>query len=155
MDPLPHFPPLSTSRELVSAFTNYMRFHFSVSQPKVQSSRARSFLLALPSHLPEKFNFSSCFSAEFITAVVDLFSFTAIGSDKVAYSMLKHLPHYGMHFFLLIFNLPWSCLSFHLKDIFVLFPSIRWESLLTFLLISGITLSPASQSFLNAPFYHV
>ena len=39
---------------------------------------------------------------------------------------------------------------------FLLFPSTRWESLSTLLLLSGITLSPsASQSFLNASFYVV
>ena len=33
---------------------------------------------------------------------------TATGPDKVAYSMLKHLPCSGMDFLLHIFNLSWS-----------------------------------------------
>ena len=39
-------------------------------------------------------------------------SSTAIGPDKVAYPMLKHLPHSGMDFLLHIFNLSWSLHSF-------------------------------------------
>ena len=38
--------------------------------------------------------------------------FTATGPDKVAYTMLKHLPRSGMDFLLHIFNLSWSLHSF-------------------------------------------
>ena len=42
----------------------------------------------------------------------NLSSSTAIGPDKVAYPMLKHLPRSGMDFRLHIFNLSWSSHSF-------------------------------------------
>ena len=50
--------------------------------------------------------------AEFHAAVSNLTSSTATGPDKVAYPMLKHLPHSGMDFLLHIFDLSWSSHSF-------------------------------------------
>ena len=58
---------------------------------------------------------SFCFSfspAEFLAAASNLFLSTAIGPDKVAYPMLKHLLRSSMDFFLHIFNLSWSSHSF-------------------------------------------
>ena len=82
---------------------------------------------------------------------------TAIGPDKVAYPMLKHLPRSDMDFLLHIFNLSWSSHSF--PSIWMtssIIPSTRWESLSTLLLPSGLSLSPpASQSFFSTPFYPV
>ena len=49
---------------------------------------------------------------EFLAAASNLSSSTAIGPDKVAYPMLKHLPRSGMDFLLHIFNLSWSLHSF-------------------------------------------
>ena len=50
--------------------------------------------------------FCSSFSpTEFLAAASDLSSSTATGPDKVAYSMLKHLPRSGMDFLFHIFNL--------------------------------------------------
>ena len=58
-------------------------------------------------------SFCSPFSpAEFLAAASNLSSSTATGPDKLAYPMLKHLPHYGMDFLLHIFNLFWSSHSF-------------------------------------------
>ena len=58
-------------------------------------------------------SFCSPFSpAEFLAAASNLSSSTAIGPDKVAYPMLKHLPRSGMDFLLHIFNLSWSSHSF-------------------------------------------
>ena len=58
-------------------------------------------------------SFCSPFSpAEFLVATSNLSSFTATGPYKVAYLMLKHLPHSGMGFLLHIFNLSWSSHSF-------------------------------------------
>ena len=58
-------------------------------------------------------SFCSPFSlAEFLAAASNLSSCTAIGLDKVAYPMLKHLPRSGMDFLLHIFNLSWSLHSF-------------------------------------------
>ena len=50
--------------------------------------------------------------AEFLAVTSNLSLFTATGPDKVAYPMLKHLPHSGMDFLLYIFNLSWSLHSF-------------------------------------------
>ena len=59
----------------------------------------------------------SCFCspsspAEFLAAASNLSSSTAIGPDKVAYPMIKHLPRSGMDFLLHIFNLSWTSYSF-------------------------------------------
>ena len=93
-----------------------MRSHFSISQPKALRSRARGYLSELrratcsvKSHL----SFCSPFTlAEFLAAASNLSSSTATGTDKVAYTMLKHLPRSGMDFLLHIFNLSWSLHSF-------------------------------------------
>ena len=97
--------------------------------------------------------FCSPFSpAEFLAAASNLSSSTATGPDKVAYPMLNHLPRSDMDFLLHIFNLSWSSHSFPS----IWFPYIRWESLSTLLLPSGLSLSPpAYQSCLNALFYPV
>ena len=43
----PNFPNCSSPRELASVYAAYLRFHFSVSQPKALCSRARSYLFEL------------------------------------------------------------------------------------------------------------
>ena len=43
----PSFPNCSSSRESTLVFPNYLRSHFSVSQPKVLHSRARGYLYEL------------------------------------------------------------------------------------------------------------
>ena len=116
----PNFPNCSSPRESASVYAAYLRSHFFVSQPKTLRSRARGYLSELrratcpeESHLP----FCSPFTpAEFHAAASNLS--TATGPDKVAYPMLKHLPHSGMDFLLHIFNLSWSSHSFYLEDIF-------------------------------------
>ena len=58
-------------------------------------------------------SFCSPFSpSKFLAAASNLFSSTAIGPDKVAYPMLKHLLCSGMGFLLHIFNLSRSSHSF-------------------------------------------
>ena len=58
-------------------------------------------------------SFCSPFSpAEFLAAASNLTPSTATGPDKVAYSMLKHLPRSGMDLLLYIFNRSWSSHSF-------------------------------------------
>ena len=58
-------------------------------------------------------SFCSPFSlAEFHAAASNLSPSTAIGPEKVAYPMQKHLPRSGMDFLLYIFNLSWSSHSF-------------------------------------------
>ena len=86
------------------------------SQPKALRSRARGYLTELRRatcsvefHSP----FCSPFSpAEFLAAASNLSSSTATGPDKVAYPILKYLPHSGMDLLLHIFNLSWSSHSF-------------------------------------------
>ena len=74
----------------------------------------------------------SFFPTEFLVAATNLSSSTAIGPDKVAYPMLKHLPCSGMDFLLHIFNLSWTLHSF---------PSIWKTSSILFFLESNSILS--------------
>ena len=58
-------------------------------------------------------SFCSPFSpTEFLAAAPNIFSSTSTGPDKVAYAILKHVPHFGMNFFLHIFNYSWILHSF-------------------------------------------
>ena len=111
----PNFPNCSSPRKSASIYAAYLRFHFSVSQPKALRGRARGYISELRrATCPEESHSSFCspFSlAEFLAAASNFFSSTATGPDKVAYPMLKHLPRSGMDF-LHIFNLSWSSPSF-------------------------------------------
>ena len=112
----PNFPNCSSPRESASVYAAYLRSHFSVFQPKALRSRARGYLTELrraTCSVESHSSFCSPFSpAEFLAAASNLCSSTATGPDKVAYSMLKHLPRSGMDFLLHIFNLSWSSHSF-------------------------------------------
>ena len=107
-----NFPNCSSPRESASVYAAYLRSHFSVSQPKALRSRARGYLTELrraTCSVESHSSFCSPFSpAEFLAAASNLSSSTATGPDKVAYSMLKHLPRSDMDFLLHIFNLSWS-----------------------------------------------
>ena len=122
-----NFPSCSSSMESGLVFADYLRSHFSVSQPKALRSRARGYLSELhratcpeESHLPFCLPF---FSAELFAASSNLSSSTATGPDKVAYPMLKHLPCSGMDFFLHIFNL-----LFHLEDLLYYIYPQDWKT---------------------------
>ena len=112
----PIFPNCSSPRESASVYAAYLRYHFSVSQPKTLRSRARGYLTELHQATCREESHSSFCSpfspAEFLAAASNLSLSTATGPDKVAYSMLKHLPRSGMDFLLHIFNLYWSSHSF-------------------------------------------
>ena len=112
----PNFPNCSFPRESALVYAAYLRSHFSVSQPKTLRSRARGYLSELrraTCPVESHSSFCSPFSlAEFLAATSNLSSSTAIGPDKVAYPMLKHLPRSGMDLLLHIFNLSWSLHSF-------------------------------------------
>ena len=112
----PNFPNCSSPRELASVYAAYLRSHFSISQPKALHSRARCYLFKLrraTCPVESHSSFCSPFTlAEFHAAASNFSSSTATGPDKVAYLMLKHLPHSGMDFLLHIFNLSWSSHSF-------------------------------------------
>ena len=105
----PNFPNCSSPRESASVYAAYLRSHFSVYQPKALCSRARGYLSELHHATCLKechSSFCSPFSpAELLAAASNLSLSTAIGPDKVAYLMLKHLPRSGMNFLLHIFNL--------------------------------------------------
>ena len=109
-------PNCSSPSESASFYAAYLRSHFFVSQSKALRSRARGYLSELRRvTCPEKSHLSFCspFSpTEFLAAASNLSSSTAIGPDKVAYPMLKHLPRSGMDFLLHIFKLSWSSHSF-------------------------------------------
>ena len=111
----PNFPNCSP-RESASVYVAYLRSHFSVFQPKALHSRARGHLSELRrATCPEESHLSFCSPftlIEFLAAASNLSSSTATGPDKVAYPMLKHLPHSGMDFVFHIFNLSWTSHSF-------------------------------------------
>ena len=111
-----NFPNCSSPRELALVYAAYLRSHFSVSQPKAPRSRARGYLTDLRrTTCPKESHSSFCclFSpAEFHAISSNLSSSSGTGPDKVAYSMLKHLPRSGMDFVLHIFNLSWTSHSF-------------------------------------------
>ena len=158
---LPYVSNCSSPRDLASVYVDYLRSHFSVSQPKALHSRTWGYLSKLcRATCPEESHSAFCspfYPAEFLAAATNLFFFTATGSHKVAYLILQVFPSSGMdflHTFLIFSNLciPFLLCGRHL----LLFSSIRWESLSTLLLLFGLSLSPpASQSFLNASFYRV
>ena len=113
----PNFPNCSSSSESASVFADYLRFHFSVFQPKALCSIASGYLSELrratcseESHS----SFCSLFSpTEFLAAASNLFLSTATGPDKVAYPMTKNCSRFGIDFLLHIFNLSLSLHSFH------------------------------------------
>ena len=86
-------PNCSSPRESASVYAAYLRFHFSVSQPKALRSRAIGYLSELRrvTCLEKSYSFfCSPFSpAEFLAAASNLSSSTATGPDKVAYPMLS------------------------------------------------------------------
>ena len=112
----PNFPNYSSLRDSASVYAAYLRSYLSVSQPKALRSRARGYLSELRrATCPEESHSSFCSSftlAEFLAAASNLSPSTATGPDKIAYPMLKHLPHSGMDLLLHIFNLSWSSHSF-------------------------------------------
>ena len=112
----PNFPNCSSPKESSSVYVAYLRSHFSVSQPKALRSRVRGYFSELRrTTSPVESHSSFCYpfsSAEFLAAASNLFSSTAIGPEKVACPMLKHLPRSGMDFLLYIFNLSWTLHSF-------------------------------------------
>ena len=149
----PNFPSCSSVRKSASA-----RFFC---QQKALRSRARGYLSELRrATCPVESHSSFCFPftpAEFLATASNLSSSTATDPDKVAYTMLKHLLALAWIFFFTFSIFPGLRIPFlpsgrHL----LLFPSTRWESLSTLLLLSGLSLSPpAYQSCLNASFHPV
>ena len=113
-------PPLLTSPFLSQGvgfgLHRLPEISLSISQPKTLCSKARGYLSELhqPTYMEEsQLSFCSPFSTvEFLAAASNLSSSTTTGPDKVAYTMLKHLPCSGMDFLLHIFNLSWTLHSF-------------------------------------------
>ena len=112
----PNFPKPFFSWESASVYAAYLRSHSFVSQPNALRSRARGYLSKIrraTCHVESHSSFCSPFSpAEFLAAASNLSSSTATGPDKVAYLVLKHLPHSGIDFLHYIFNLSWTLHSF-------------------------------------------
>ena len=108
-----NFPNCSSPKGSASVFVDYLRFHFSVSQPKALRSSARGYLSKLrrATCLEESYS-SFCSRTKFLAAATNLSLSTATGPDKVFYPMLKHFSRSGMNFLLHIFNLSWSLHSF-------------------------------------------
>ena len=112
----PNFSNCSSPRESALVYAAYLRCHFSISQAKALRSRARDYLSELrQATCPVESHSSFCSPftlAEFHAAASNFSSSNATGPNKVAYSMLQHLPCSGMDFFLHIFNLSWPSHSF-------------------------------------------
>ena len=112
----PNFPNCSCPWESASVFANYLRCHFFVFQPKALRSRATDYLSELcRATCPEESHSSFCYpfsATEFLAAATNLSLPTATGPNKVAYSMLMHLPRSGMNFLQRIFNFSQSLHSF-------------------------------------------
>ena len=154
----PNFPNCFSPRESASVFAAYLRSHFSVSQPKALRSRARGYLCKLCRPEESHSSFCSPFSpTELLAVACNLSSSTATGPDKVAYPMLKRLPRFDMIFFFTSSTSPGLRIPFLPSGRpLPLLPSIRWESLSTLLLPSGLSLSPSAyQSFLNTSYHLV
>ena len=149
------FPNCFSPRQSASVFANCLRSYFSVSQPKALRSRAGGHLSQLHRAMcPERYHSSFCspFSpAEYLAAATNLSSFTATGPGKVAYPMLKHLPHSGMDFLSHIFFTHNLCS--HLENILYSHLQDGKASRLSCMLPAYLSL--ASQSFLNASFYRM
>ena len=105
----PNFHNSSAPREAASVYVDYLRSHFSISHSKAVLSRASGYLSKLRrATCPEEFRSLSCSlftNTEFLSAATNFSSFNAIGTDNVAYSMLKHLLPSIMNFLLHMINL--------------------------------------------------
>ena len=110
-----NFPSCCSTRISASVYADYLKSHVSVSQPVNLPIKARGYLSEVRwTSCPENFHysFSSLFTfSEFFVAAANLFFYIAAGPDKVAYPMLKHIPHSHINL-LRIFNLFWSWYSF-------------------------------------------
>ena len=108
----PNFSNCSSPRQLASVFVDYPRSHFSVSQPKALRSRARVYLLKLrrvTCYEETHSSFCSSFSlAKFFCGCHISLLVHCHWPRQSCLSMLKHLPHFDMDFFLHICNLSWS-----------------------------------------------
>ena len=151
----PNFPNCSTSRKSALVFANYLRFHFSVSQPKALHSRARSYLSELRRvTCPEESHASFSipfYPLNFLRLPLASNCSLPLGRDKIAYPMLMHLLRSGMDFILYIFHH-----SFHLEDIFCYSHSQNRNISRFFCFLPAyLSLPPAYQSLLNALFYPI
>ena len=111
-----NFPSCSSSKESSSVYADYLRSHFSVSQPKALRIRAKSYFSGpRRATSPKESHLSFCspfYPDDFFAATTNRFSSTASGPDKVVYLILKHLPRFEMNFLLHMFNLSWTLHSF-------------------------------------------
>ena len=144
-----NFASCSSPRESLSVFVDYLRSHFSVSQPKATFPSSAE---------PRVLRFLSCCFAP-PSYMLNFLRLPQTSHRSLPPTLtklpitLKHLPHSGTNFPLHIFNPAFFLPS---ERHVLLFLSITWESFSTLLLSSILSLSPpASQSFLNALFYHV
>ena len=107
-------PTATAPRESTSVYDNYLRSVFCRSAKGfVQQCQSYLSELRLISCLQESYSSlcSRLISGKIFAATINIFSFTVTCPDRVAYSMLKHLPCSGMDF-LHIFSLSWSLHSF-------------------------------------------
>ena len=114
--PSSNFYNCSSPRESALVFIDYLRSHFSVSQPKALRSRARGYLSELrQARCPEESHSSFCFPffpAEFLAAATNSSSSIATGPDKVAYPMLQHFLALTWIFCYIFSIFPGLCIPF-------------------------------------------
>ena len=83
----PNFPNCSSPRESASVYADYLRSHFSVSQPKTLRSSARGYLSEIrQATCPEEYRlsfFSSFSPAEFLAATLNLSSSLPLAQTKL------------------------------------------------------------------------
>ena len=166
-----YLPPLLTSPTVTPSsptigfnlsLAYYQRYHFSISSQNLLS-RVRGYLSELRrATCPEKSHSSFCnpfFYNKFLAAATNLSLSTATDPDKLVYPCQCYSTFLTLAwiFSCTFSTFPVLCIPFLPSGGYLLkLSSLRWESFSALLLPSSLSLSPpASQSFLNASFYHV
>ena len=86
-----NFSNCSSVTDPALVFAEYLRSDLSVYQLKALRCKARGYLSELRTL---RCVIPLCHPTKFLAFATNPFSSTATGSDKVAYFMLKHYPHY-------------------------------------------------------------
>ena len=106
----------SSSRQSASVFADYLRSHFTVSQPKALRSRAKGYLFELHRvTCPDVSHSSFCSPPSFTKLLAAAYNFFLLHCQWPRQSCLSHAKapsSPGVDFFLHIFNLSWTLHSF-------------------------------------------
>ena len=154
-----NFPNSSSSKKSVLDFTDDLRSHFSVYQPKTQRSSARGYRSELcRATYSEEFHslLSSAFSSLNFLWLPPISPYP-LSLAQTKLPIPKHFPRSGVDFVLHIFNLSWSLHSFpSIWKTSSIIPIHKMRKPLDSSAFSRpISLTPAYQRFLKASFYLV